>query len=67
MPDPTPGFITKHIEQCAQFVPHGEKAQHDIATPVLAQAVRELHGNLCSLREYLNDLEERVAKIEARS
>ena len=67
MPNPTPEFVTRRYEQCAQFVPHGEKAQHDVATPILALAVRELYGNLCSLREYANDLEERLAKIEPQS
>jgi len=68
MPDqsPPPKFVTRNIERCAKFVPHGELAQHDQATPLLAQAVRDLHGNVCSLREYLNDLEDRVAMLEAR-
>jgi hypothetical protein len=67
MSDPTPEFVSRAIEQCAQFVPHGDKAQLDVATPVLALAVRELYGNLCSLRDYANELEERLAKIEPQS
>jgi hypothetical protein len=48
-------------------VSYGDNAQHDTATPVLALAVRELFGNLHSLREYANELEERLAKIEPQS
>lgn len=67
MSEPRPDFLTENIDKCARYLPGGEDATHNRAIQDLVQAIRDTSGNVHSLREYANDLEDRVAQLEAQS